>query len=541
VARRRSSGVVASWAQAQRAQQRQEEARQRAIRNAQIEQERAVRSAARARAQGQREAWRAYQEGREADAAARTRQIDAQVEELRLVLQAVLAASPFKPEQLIRSVVVPPFNPGPLAVPASMPDQRGYQVAPPAGLRSLSAAARREYQQACRAAEQQFNFDSLAAQQAEQRRKTQLDAYYGEYLAWAEQERQLIIDHNSQVDDLARRLAAGEPEAFGEYFTAALYTVAGWSASLPRQVQARWDEAASQLIVDYELPGYVVVPAIARYRYIKTDDRETQVNRPAGERKALYRHLLAQIMLSVFVVAFRADRAHQVSAITVNGYVQGTDPATGRPAAVYIVTSTVGRQAFTRLHLAGVDPVSCLASLPGQFSSRPEQPTPVTPVSPATPATAPWTSSAGQLPETGKDLLAMDPVDFEDLVADLFRAMDMDVMTTARTGDGGVDIRAVDRDPIRGGKLIIQVKRYQHTIPPAPVRDLYGTMLHEGATKGILVTTAKFGPSAQEFAAGKPLTLIDGSQLTELLARYGLTSDARSGDERTGPKRDNLA
>ena len=48
-------------------------------------------------------------------------------------------------------------------------------------------------------------------------------------------------------------------------------------------------------------------------------------------------------------------------------------------------------------------------------------------------------------------------------------------------------------------------------------------MLHEGATKGILVTTAEFGPSAQEFAAGKPLTLIGGgAQLVDLLARYGV-------------------
>jgi len=58
--------------------------------------------------------------------------------------------------------------------------------------------------------------------------------------------------------------------------------------------------------------------------------------------------------------------------------------------------------------------------------------------------------------------------------------------------------------------------------PPAPVRDLYGTMLHEGATKGILVTTAEFGPSAQEFAAGKPLTLLGGRQLADLLARHGI-------------------
>jgi restriction system protein len=116
----------------------------------------------------------------------------------------------------------------------------------------------------------------------------------------------------------------------------------------------------------------------------------------------------------------------------------------------------------------------------------------------------------------------MDPVEFEDLVAALFQAMGMKVMTTARSGDGGVDVQAMDPDPIRGGKLVIQVKRYQHTVPPAPVRDLYGTMLHEGATKGIFVTTAEFGPSAQEFATGKPLALIGGRQLADLLARYGV-------------------
>lgn len=100
--------------------------------------------------------------------------------------------------------------------------------------------------------------------------------------------------------------------------------------------------------------------------------------------------------------------------------------------------------------------------------------------------------------------------------------MGYEVMTTERTGDGGVDVRAMDPDPIRGGKLIIQVKRYRSAIPPAPVRDLYGTLLHEGAIKGILVTTAEFGPGAREFAAGKPLTLIGGSQLTGLLSRYGI-------------------
>jgi restriction system protein len=39
-------------------------------------------------------------------------------------------------------------------------------------------------------------------------------------------------------------------------------------------------------------------------------------------------------------------------------------------------------------------------------------------------------------PPNQTDLLAMDPIDFEDLVVALFKAMGMEVMTTERSGDG---------------------------------------------------------------------------------------------------------
>jgi restriction system protein len=44
---------------------------------------------------------------------------------------------------------------------------------------------------------------------------------------------------------------------------------------------------------------------------------------------------------------------------------------------------------------------------------------------------------------------------------------------------------------------------------------------NEGATKGILVTTATYGPDAYEFAKGKPLTLLSGSELLYLLEQHG--------------------
>jgi|ERR1044071_1764447 restriction system protein len=87
--------------------------------------------------------------------------------------------------------------------------------------------------------------------------------------------------------------------------------------------------------------------------------------------------------------------------------------------------------------------------------------------------------------------------------------------------DGGVDTVAFDPDPIRGGKIVIQAKRYTNTVSAAAVRDLYGTVLNEGATKGILVTTSDYGPDAYTFANNKPLTLLNGSNLLHLLEKHG--------------------
>jgi restriction system protein len=53
------------------------------------------------------------------------------------------------------------------------------------------------------------------------------------------------------------------------------------------------------------------------------------------------------------------------------------------------------------------------------------------------------------------------------------------------------------------------------------VRDLYGTVLSEGATKGILVTTSSYGNDAYKFAQGKPLTLMNGAHLLYLLEKHG--------------------
>ncbi|MFF2043699.1 restriction endonuclease [Kitasatospora sp. NPDC058170] len=120
-------------------------------------------------------------------------------------------------------------------------------------------------------------------------------------------------------------------------------------------------------------------------------------------------------------------------------------------------------------------------------------------------------------------LMELDPVEFEQLIARLMEAMGMKVELTARSRDGGVDVRGIDTDPFRGGNVIVQVKRYRDTVTPSAVRDLYGTLQHDqAATKAVLVTTSRFGPSSHQFVTGKPITLINGAELVGLLKHHGL-------------------
>jgi restriction system protein len=77
-----------------------------------------------------------------------------------------------------------------------------------------------------------------------------------------------------------------------------------------------------------------------------------------------------------------------------------------------------------------------------------------------------------------------------------------------------------DRIRLFGGKVVIQAKRYKNTVGVSAVRDLYGTMQNEGASKGILVTTSGYGKASYEFADGKPLELLSGSNLLYLLKEH---------------------
>src|SRR5262249_55263715 len=115
------------------------------------------------------------------------------------------------------------------------------------------------------------------------------------------------------------------------------------------------------------------------------------------------------------------------------------------------------------------------------------------------------------------NLMDLSFIEFEALIQNLFTRMGLETRQTRPSRDGGVDCVAYDTRPIFGGKVVIQAKRYKNTVGVSAVRDLYGTLQNEGASKGILVTTSGYGPAADDFARNKPIELIDGANLLYLL------------------------
>jgi HJR/Mrr/RecB family endonuclease len=106
-----------------------------------------------------------------------------------------------------------------------------------------------------------------------------------------------------------------------------------------------------------------------------------------------------------------------------------------------------------------------------------------------------------RLREFPDDLRVIDRRRFEELVAELFSGFGYEVELTQRTRDGGKDIIAIKRREV-DLKFIIECKRPDPGNPVgiAPVRELYGVKVDDGASKAILATTSYFTPDAKLFS-----------------------------------------
>jgi restriction system protein len=283
----------------------------------------------------------------------------------------------------------------------------------------------------------------------------------------------------------------------------------------------------NMLIIDYQLPSPLNIPRLKEVVYVQSSNQYKETYLSQSRINDLYDSVVYQMALSIPYVIFSANHPDVIKQIVFNGFVRSTDPSTGKKLIACIVSLQVNREELMEINLADVDPKACFRKLKGIGSSQLYSITPIAPILNMSREDKRFIASydvAYRVDET-VNIAAMDWEDFEHLIRELFEKefsqYGGEVKITQASRDRGVDAIAFDPDPIRGGKVVIQAKRYTNTVGVSAIRDLYGTVINEGATKGIIISTAEYGPDAYEFSKGKPLTLLSGGNLLHLLEKHG--------------------
>jgi restriction system protein len=332
--------------------------------------------------------------------------------------------------------------------------------------------------------------------------------------------------HNGAVVALRSRYEAGSAEAVEQYMQMVLERTT-YPEPIAGQAEPRFDDISKMMVVNFWLPGPSEIPKIVEYKYVATRKTIKHVEMKQKDFEAFYEDVIHQIALRTMHDLFIADYAVRVEALVFNGWVSGIDSKTGQPFTSCILSCEASREQFMDLNLAHVSPKECVRGLKGITAGPLVLLSPVAPILEINREDDRFVESKEVLSQVRPEnnLAAMDWEDFEHLVRQLFEKefarSGGEVRVTQASRDRGVDAIAFDPDPIRGGKFVIQAKRYNMVVPVSAVRDLYGTMMAEHANKGILVTTSYYGRDSREFAKEKPITLIDGENLVHMFQKHG--------------------
>jgi restriction system protein len=354
-------------------------------------------------------------------------------------------------------------------------------------------------------------------------------AYRAAIQEWEKRKADFLAEQDEYNQRIDREKKAHEERNLNaiETYCQRVLSASEYPDSFPAEYDLEYSAETKMLIVDYSLPPPDAMPRIKEVKYIQGRNDFREILIPDSQLQKMYDDAIYKIALRTMYELFQADQIDDLTSIVFNGWVKSTDRATGKETNGCILSVQAAKREFMAINLAQVDPRACFKGLKGVSSSKLHSLAPVAPIQHLNREDSRFIDSravASSLDDS-TNLAVMDWTDFEHLIRELFEnefsSTGGEVRVTQASRDGGVDAVAFDPDPIRGGKIVIQAKRYTNTVGVGAVRDLYGTVVNEGANKGILVTTSDYGPDAYEFARGKPLTLLNGANLLHLLAKHG--------------------
>ena len=334
------------------------------------------------------------------------------------------------------------------------------------------------------------------------------------------------IKKNEDTDILQINYQSKQPDAVQKYFELVLFK-SDYPAIFPKHATLEYHKENHTLYISMELPHPDLIPREKEIINSPEDKKEIVISYSKKEFVKLYNDIIYKIILKTFHELFSADKHETVDAINFSGWVKTLNRGNGQFENTHIASLFASREMFAEINLKQVDPEICFKYLKGISG-------PV--LCDLKSITVPFTlhQRNGQ---NGSAKKILEPIDnstnlanmvwreFEKNIMDLFQkefdVSNADVKLIHSALETGLEAIAEDPDPIRGGKILFHAKRSIKPIPVSAIRELFGSVIHEAAIKGIIVTTADFTPEAYEFAKNKPLRLVNGSSLLGMFEKQG--------------------
>lgn len=368
------------------------------------------------------------------------------------------------------------------------------------------------------------------AKEVWQVRVNKINNEYNNKLKEYEKEKSRILEdvkkYNSNIYKWENDFKLGKKEAVERYITEVL-NKSEYPDEIIKEFRLEYNEEEKRLVVLYKIPNSEYIPNIIEYKYVKARDEVDEKFMKKGDFDKFYDDIIYQITLRTINEIFTSTYNECIQEVVFNGWVDYIDKATGRDTSSFIISVKVNKKDFLMMDLSRINYKECIKRLKGIFAGKLISLIPVKPILNFELNDKRFVNGKDVLSETDSstNLASMDWENFEHLVRQLFEqkfcSNGAEVKITQASRDGGVDAVIFDPDPIRGGKFIIQAKRYNNVVPVTAVRDLLGTVVNEKAIRGILVTTSYYGIDSYEFIKDNPITLINGNELLAMFNELG--------------------
>jgi|GEM_PF-1303951 len=355
---------------------------------------------------------------------------------------------------------------------------------------------------------------------------------YNKYLSDLEIEKQEFFEkqhaYNKEIEDKIDRFKKGNSREIEEYYTNSL-ELSVYPFLIEKQIGISYNTDNKMMVINYSIPSLDDIYNISKIDYLSSKKTFSSSVLSQKDLNQLYNDAIYQVCLRTIYEVFELNKNsnNQIDVVVFNGVLSYLDKSVGKQKEACIISLQATKEIFAEINLSEVSPKECFKSLKGVGAAELSSLTPVMPIQRFDKNDKRFVDSYEVLEtiDNGTNLAAIHWQDFENLIREVFgkefSQNGGEVKITQASRDGGVDAIAFDPDPIRGGKIVIQAKRYTNTVGISAVRDLYGTLMNEGANSGILVTTSDFGSDAYEFAKGKPINLLNGSELLYLMEKHG--------------------